>query len=817
MASTRSASTRPTVGARANQQVTLYELRERVDQGSCEALLASVRMQEMRDSDHATWTGIVDTVRVSQHLGGFVTVRYYMDQSQEGYGRMKTQVLAEGKQAVPYARMKRDARAHLAAAHYWDLDMANCQPNLFRQELDRHGIPSPMLDRYVADRASCLTDVMRACQVDRATAKQLFLRIMFFGGVKAWLVEHNIQESAVPTWVSELKVEMRRTAAALIDKVEFQALRAHHANRELLHELPHCTNKVASIMALHLQSCERACVCALVDAIQADARAIGAIIYDGVLVERSGPHEKDLPQALVDRWVRTVHVKTGYMISLEVKPLNGDPAWLQPAEEPTATPRNGVWDDSWMDGTAILTYADMKSKWERRSFKIVRSGNYVREEKEERVLMSEHELVQAYRHLSYDDVTCSSNGAVSIVTKPFIARWINDKTIKAFKDMVLAPPPRTVAPMSYNIWSEPDVARYAPTKPVNPDSDGVRLFHGFIDTLCSHNAALTNYVLDWMAQLFQEPAKKTGIALLLKGEEGAGKNRCTDLLRMMLGEHKFMQTANPSSTLYGRFTRMREGKFLVVVNEAKGGDSFSANDIIKDMITCDQFVCEGKGTNAYTMNCFARFIFTTNNENCLKVNPDSRRYLVIDVSSELRGNTAYFKELTLAMEDPHTRHEFWTSLMARDLRGVDWINHRPATAGMQDMVAQNLPLEHQYLKAIMLERLRFCIDGETRHATAQSTRCTISVEALYTGFQQWLVDNQVTTQYERSRLKFAHKFAKLVRNDVKKTGFRSVGKHRNNTDTLYDFDVVDLVREMRDAKWLSEDEMASIDTPNNAN
>jgi predicted P-loop ATPase len=144
-------------------------------------------------------------------------------------------------------------------------------------------------------------------------------------------------------------------------------------------------------------------------------------------------------------------------------------------------------------------------------------------------------------------------------------------------------------------------------------------------------------MLNFITDVFQNPAKKHGIAVLLKGQEGTGKNRTTDLLRVMMGRDKFLQTASPANTLYGRFTRL-----LIVINESNGAENFAASDVIKDMITCDEFQSEGKGTNAYTMSCFARFMFTTNNDNCLRVNPDSRRFFVVEVSSELKGDTDYF-------------------------------------------------------------------------------------------------------------------------------------------------------------------------------
>jgi hypothetical protein len=65
-------------------------------------------------------------------------------------------------------------------------------------------------------------------------------------------------------------------------------------------------------------------------------------------------------------------------------------------------------------------------------------------------------------------------------------------------------------------------------------------------------------------------------------------------------------------------------------------------------------MCEGKNANAYSLKSIERYIFT----NPVKVSADSRRYVVMQVSSEMRGNAEYFTELSSCIDDPHTRHEF---------------------------------------------------------------------------------------------------------------------------------------------------------------
>jgi hypothetical protein len=108
------------------------------------------------------------------------------------------------------------------------------------------------------------------------------------------------------------------------------------------------------------------------------------------------------------------------------------------------------------------------------------------------------------------------------------------------------------------------------------------------------------------------------------------------------------------------------------------------------MITSDTFVWEAKGRDGVQMRAYDRFVFTTNSANCLKINPDSRRFVVYEVSSELKGNASYFKGLSGHIADEHARYEFYQLLMRRDIGDVDWINSRPLTKYYDRMVEMNL-------------------------------------------------------------------------------------------------------------------------------
>ena len=238
---------------------------------------------------------------------------------------------------------------------------------------------------------------------------------------------------------------------------------------------------------------------------------------------------------------------------------------------------------------------------------------------------------------------------------------------------------------------------------------------------------------------------------------------------------------------------------MIVINESNGSDNFAANDIIKDMVTCDEFQLEQKNVNAYTMSCCARFVFTTNNENCLRVNPDSRRYVVVEVSSALRGRTDYFRELSRAIDDPDTRLAFYRLLMARDIAAVDWINDRPVTDYLLQAIAMNLPYEHQFFKEVVL---RAASDSGPGGLFGPASK--FAVDTLYDDFIAWLASNRV--KYETSRVRFGMRLSNLVRSEARSAGFAGLSKSRRGHGTVYLFNVQTLLRELREKRWLAPDE-----------
>ena len=353
---------------------------------------------------------------------------------------------------------------------------------------------------------------------------------------------------------------------------------------------------------------------------------VGSLIYDGLHVmknERLGNN----PNLLLKKW--SSHILHNHELHLEIKikDFEIDPTWLEPYSSslsPTIFSSSAksadFWDDDWMSEKRMLSYKDMKEAWERRSFKIVVMSEFARHENTMIAVYNKTRIIDAYEHLQYVSVD-ENNG---VIEKPFMKAWIRDKGIRTFKFMNSYPPPMVCPPDQYNTWSDFDIATKSASHPAelsDSDLESMAAYLNHFKILLPHTY---EYVINMFAQMFQEPSRKIGIALILKGLQGVGKNRLLDLIKVMMGFSKYLETSRPEHDIYGRFTDARRDKVLIVVNEASRRANVSNDDQLKDMITSETFTCEAKGRDQIKMNCFCRLIFTTNSDNIIKISQPER-------------------------------------------------------------------------------------------------------------------------------------------------------------------------------------------------
>lgn len=95
---------------------------------------------------------------------------------------------------------------------YYDFDLKNAQPEIIRNLCESNNIPCPIIKRYCADRPALLQQVQDHYGVSRDTAKQLFIRLCFFGTYYGWCVENKITGKTPLEFITLFERELKDIA-----------------------------------------------------------------------------------------------------------------------------------------------------------------------------------------------------------------------------------------------------------------------------------------------------------------------------------------------------------------------------------------------------------------------------------------------------------------------------------------------------------------------------------------------------------------------------------------------------------------------------
>ena len=156
---------------------------------------------------------------------------------------------------------------------------------------------------------------------------------------------------------------------------------------------------------------------------------------------------------------------------------------------------------------------------------------------------------------------------------------------------LISPPPNHVPDHIYNSFDAftVDCEKNTYNADIQPILDHVML-------LVNHDSASYEYILNYLAHLIQKPGELPLVALLFRSEkEGVDKNLFFEMFigNMLLGSKYMLQTADIDKIL-GRFSMIND-KLLVILDEAKGKDTFLNNEKIKNFITSPHIAWEKKG------------------------------------------------------------------------------------------------------------------------------------------------------------------------------------------------------------------------------
>ncbi len=230
---------------------------------------------------------------------------------------------------------------------------------------------------------------------------------------------------------------------------------------------------------------------------------------------------------------------------------------------------------------------------------------------------------------------------------------------------------------------------------VDPTTASPEPFLAFIkDVICANHAAIYAYVLEFLADMVQNPAKRPGAALVLRGEQGIGKSFFAETIGKLFGRH-FIEVSSDKQ-LVGSFNRHLLDKLLVFADEGSLTTK-AASQRLKNLITSDTMTVEPKGLDSFQAKNLLRVIIASNDDAIVRAAADERRYCVIDVSPHRKNDHLYFTTLS-AWRSASGLGGLLNHLMNYQLGAVN-LRNVPRTAALLDQKIASLdPVAQAWLE-----------------------------------------------------------------------------------------------------------------------
>lgn len=207
-----------------------------------------------------------------------------------------------------------------------------------------------------------------------------------------------------------------------------------------------------------------------------------------------------------------------------------------------------------------------------------------------------------------------------------------------------------------------DGIEFAPSKPtknlynlfqgfaVKPQKGDCSLFLSHLkNVLCNGNEEYYNYLIAWLAHLFQKPEDKIGTAIVIRGKQGTGKSVVFKAIGALLGKH--YKVADNPRYIAGNFNSHLHDCLLLHLEEAFFAGDGKLEASLKEMITGDTVLMEYKGKEPIIAKNYARVAITTNADWVVPAGMEERRFFVLQASEEYMQNAEYFIALHQELEN----------------------------------------------------------------------------------------------------------------------------------------------------------------------
>ena len=586
-------------------------------------------------------------LKKSIHMEGKLTHNYKFSKRMKTFGR-------QWSEQFSVQSLKKNLRGFLTYDTDSDFDMVNCHPALLRYITKKYygGHEFPMINQYVMDRA----ETLKLMDTDKQSV----------------LIAMNSDKSMLSDNLHFLRLdrEFKRIQQLLFvktpeDFIIYNGLKESNGK-----------NKKGSFLNSIMCTIENECITRIVDHFGIDN--VHTPMFDGLHM----PISMDIEQTLAEfnkltkdfcvEWAHKPHDRS-IVIDKSVK----------------------------IKDFESKAYADVKARLEEHVAIIKVPLCFIYEDinDEGKLTYSVHtkdEMKTIVAPMKYESVNSGK-----LVEKSIFNDWIEDPDRREYKRMDFVPNENYNNPDVYNTFKGFDYSNYDTTE-FEYKQQAVDLFTHQISILCNHEIESVEYNLNYIADMFQNPAILPAVSLLFKSGMGWGKDQMIDAIQKLMGAGFVHRTADMDS-IFGNFNGSLKNKMILQFNEQQGRAGFANKEKLKNIITEKYTTINEKNEKAYTQTNYLRIYICTNNEHVIDIPVDDRRFCVFKADKE-KPPVSHCLAMLDMIEDRDSMFTLFKFFMERNLLGVSLRNDRPKTSAYNDMKTWSVNPFYVFLSELFIDK-----------------------------------------------------------------------------------------------------------------
>ena len=163
------------------------------------------------------------------------------------------------------------------------------------------------------------------------------------------------------------------------------------------------------------------------------------------------------------------------------------------------------------------------------------------------------------------------------------------------------------------------------------------------NVICAGHEQNYNFLVALIAQMFQKPGQKPGIAVVIRGDEGVGKSFFVQKLCALMAPYYF-KTSNPAY-IFGDHNGQLKDKLLLHLEEAIWAGSKKDESLLKDMIDGNTLEINDKFVPVFSVPNHLHLFITGNPNWLVAARFQARRIFALHAADIKRKDIPYFTEL----------------------------------------------------------------------------------------------------------------------------------------------------------------------------